>query len=158
MKLKAKIEDSDRGWGSVFKRVKEARSGRVKVGVLADDARGSDDHGGLTVAELAALLHFGTEDIPARPWLAIAFDQQRQALTDMGTKLLGKVILEGMRLEQALGLMGAKLSAEAKKVITIGGQLAPNAPATIEAKGSDRPLVDTGRLVNANTWVIDKDR
>lgn len=156
MKFHAKIEDHDKGWGSVVKRVKQAKDGRVKVGVLADDSKGGADHGGLTVAELAVVQHFGTDEIAARPWLQMAFDQQREILSKMGAQLMAKVIFGEISMDQALGLMGAKLSAEAKKVITVGNQLEPNKPSTIAKKGSDRPLVDTARLLNANTWAIDK--
>jgi hypothetical protein len=154
--VSVKVEDRDHGWAALFKRVKQARDGKVKVGVLADDGKGGADHGGLTVAELAAVQHFGTDKIPARPFLAMAFDEQRETLADMGGKLLSKVIAGEMPQDKALGVLGMKLATEAKKVITVGSRLAPNAPATVEAKGSSRPLVDTGRLVNAVTHAIDK--
>jgi hypothetical protein len=146
VKPTVKIVDRDRGWKAMVQRAKRAREGRVKVGVLADDHKGGADHEGITVAELAVVLHFGTtpdengdQHIPARPFLAMAFDEQRDKLADMGGKLL------------------AKVSTEAKKVITVGNRLEKNADATVAAKGSSRPLVDTGRLVNAITYAIDKD-
>ena len=154
----ARLEDHDRGWGALIKRTKTTGRRKIKVGVLSSDPRGGADHGGLTVAELAVVQHFGTADgdIPPRPFLQMAFDQHREELTQMGAKLLAAVILGEMPEDRALGLLGAKLSAEAKKLITLGSQLTPNAPATVKAKGSDRPLVDTGRLLNAITWALDK--
>jgi hypothetical protein len=32
----------------------------------------------------------------------------------------------------------------------------PNAPGTIEAKGSDTPLIDTGFMINSTTFVTKK--
>jgi hypothetical protein len=158
MSAHVKVVDKDTGWAALFKRVKQARDGRVKVGVLADDEKGADDHGGLSVAELAAVLHYGTEDgsIPARPFLAMAFDEQREELSKLGGELMSEVLEGKMDSGRALGLMGAKLAAEAKKVISTGDKLQANSPATVAAKGSSRPLVDTGRLLNAITWAIDK--
>jgi hypothetical protein len=156
IKAKVQITDNDRGWTALNRRAKKAKDGRVKVGVLANDAKGNQDHGGLTVAELAAILHYGTDEIAARPYLAMAFDKIREELSKMGGELLTKVLTGQIPLDQALGLLGLKLSTEAKKIITEGRQLAPNAPSTIARKGSDRPLVDTARLLNANTWAIDK--
>jgi hypothetical protein len=155
-KVDVKVVDKDHGWAAMLRRVKQARDGRVKVGVLADDPKGGADHEGLTVAELAAVLHFGTDTIPARPFLAMAFEEQREALSQMGGALMSKVISGEMEQDKALGVIGLKLSTEAKKVISEGARLAPNAPATVAAKGSSRPLVDTGRLINAITWAIDK--
>lgn len=158
MKFHAKLEDHDRGWAAMFRAAKEVKERKVKVGVLAEGKGAeTEDQSGLTVAEIAALLHFGTDKIKKRPYLQMAFDQQREELVRMGEKLIGLVLLGKVPIDKALGLLGAKLSAEAKKVITVGRQLEPNRPSTIKAKGSDRPLVDTGRLLNANTWAIDKD-
>jgi hypothetical protein len=42
----------------------------------------------------------------------------------------------------------------AKRYILQGDNLAPNAPSTIKAKGSSRPLVDTSQLVKSITWVV----
>lgn len=160
MKPHVKVEDKDLGWKALFERIEKAKNEKVKVGVLADDAKGSEDHGGLTVAELAAILHYGTQDghIPARPFLAMAFDQQREVLAKMGGELFGQVLDGKIDTDKALGLMGLKLATEAKKVITTTDSLAPNAPSTVAAKGSSRPLVDTGRLLGAITWGKDDGR
>lgn len=159
MSAHVKVVDKDTGWIALFKRVKAARDGRVKVGVLADDPKGGAMEGDLTVAELATVLHFGTEDgrIPPRPFLTMALDEQREELAKMGGELMAEVIEGKMDQDRALGLIGAKLATEAKKVITTGDQLTPNAPSTVAEKGSSRPLVDTGRLLGAITWAIDKE-
>ena len=157
--LKVSVTDRDTGWAALFKRAKDAKDGRVKVGVLADDAKGDvETEGGLTVAELATVLHYGTSDgqIPPRPFLSMAFDEQRPALTAMGDKLISAVITGAVTAEKALNLMGLKLATEAKRVISVGAKLAPNAPSTVAQKGSARPLVDTGRLLGAITWAIEK--
>jgi hypothetical protein len=156
--MKAKIEDSDRGWGALFRRVKEAREGRIKVGVLASDKGGESADGGLTLAELATVLHFGTEDghIPARPFLQITFDEQREELAKFAARLIAAELLGKISGEKAAEMIGAKMAAEVRKTITVGSKLAPNAPSTIAKKGSSRPLIDTGRLLNAITWAVDK--
>ena len=133
-KLIVKVVDRDMGWNALVKRAKEAKDGRVKVGVLADDAKGGADHDGLTVAELAVVHHFGTSTIPARPFLAMAFDKNRQELIEMGAGLINAVITGKMTGTRALGLMGLKLSTEAKKVISTGSQLKPLAQSTITAR------------------------
>lgn len=158
VKAHIKVEDKDTGWTELFKRVREAEKGRVKVGVLADDAKGGEEHGELTVAQLASVLHFGTENgvIPARPFLTMAFDQHREELAKMGGELLDKVIDGKIPQDKALGLIGAKLAAEAKLNISAGNKLEPNKPSTVTHKGSSKPLIDTGRLLNAITWAVDK--
>ncbi len=163
------VIDKDRGWKAMLKAI-EAMAGEsyVKVGVLADDAKGGlhaiDPETGkaadLTVAEIAACNEFGTDHIPARPFLRPTFDAVRPELERMSVKgILG--ILDGrLSVGQVLNLMGAFLAAETKKTITVGAEIAPtNAPSTkarkqAKGKGTVRTLVDTGRMVGAITWTV----
>lgn len=158
----AKLEVRDHGFFELFKRAKEIKGGYAKVGVLADDNKGSKQHdedSPLTVAEIAAVLEYGTDDkhIPSRPALRSTFDKQLEPLAKDGKFLMGEVLMGRMPLEHALGIMGAKLSTETKKTITEGaGVPPPNAPSTIARKGSDRPWVDTATVLRAFTWAIKK--
>jgi phage gpG-like protein len=123
----------------------------------AEKESGSD----LTVAEIAAILHFGTKDqakvgaIPPRPFLNQTMDEHREEFTKLGARLFAATLLrnEGMTLNRALGILGAKVAAEVKKTIT-AGMKPGNAVRTIRAKGQDKPLIDTGRLLNAITWAV----
>lgn len=158
--MSAHLVDRDKGWRLMFLRAMQAKGAKVKVGVLADDSKGGDSHdpkSGLTTAELAVILHFGTDEIPARPFLAAAFDEHREELAKIGKHLLVEVLEGEVDLSKALDIIGAKLATEAKKKITTGeGMPPPNAPSTIKRKGSSRPLVDTGRTLNAITWAQEK--
>ena len=51
---------------------------------------------------------------------------------------------------EALGVFGKGLVQE--KIST--GDFEPNAPSTIRKKGSDKPLIDTGRLRQSVNYVI----
>lgn len=166
MSAKVRVVDKDKGWLAMLERAAEIKDARVKVGVLADDKQGGLHEVGadgkaseLTVAEVAAVLHFGTLDgrIPPRPFLTSTFEEQREELTELGKKLIEGILKGKMDVDRALNIMGAKLAAEVKKKITAGaGMPPPNAPSTIERKGSERPLVDTGRLLGAITWAVAK--
>jgi hypothetical protein len=159
--VRAQIIDRDLGWKDMTKAVAAMAGGAyAKVGVLADDSKGAEhvDDGGITVAELATVLEFGTEDkhIPARPFLRGTFDEKREELAGNAKTLIGKIIDREQTVKGALDVLGLKLATETKKTITDGaGVPPPNAPSTIEQKGSDRPLVDTGRLLNAITWAVE---
>jgi hypothetical protein len=149
----AKIIDKDLGWKELFKRAEEIENGRVRVGVLSDAMVEGED---FTLAELAAVHEYGTEDgrIPERSFLRSTFDDKREEMVELG-KTLVKDVLAGRRTtEQALGLLGAKLAAAVKARI-VGRIPPPNQPSTIARKGSDKPLIDTGRLRNAVTWSVD---
>jgi len=173
--VRAKVIDRDLGWRAMIKAVESlAGDSYAKVGVLADDSKGgalsrkpkrayaqgvvldesTDDI--LTVAELASVMEYGTEDghIPARSFLRSTFDEKRDEIKETGAKCLGKILDGKMSLGTALNLMGLQLATDVKKKITIDGVPPPDAPSTIAAKGSDRTLVDSGRLLGAITWQV----
>lgn len=159
---------------------KAAQESHVLVGVIAkkggDEAHADSD---ITMIELAAIHEFGatvnlgartrvsdrkqlpatTIRIPQRSFIRSTF-KRADVTREMGelcAKLTSKVI-QGMPLKQALGLLGAWGTAKVKDTIntrqTVGPDPQPNAASTIAAKGSDLPLVDTGRLINAITWLV----
>lgn len=169
MGIKAKLEVKDKGLIALFKRVRAIQKSRVKVGVLAD-GRGGAKHGrseadavtqggrsSLTIAQIAAILEFGTEDgrIPPRPALRNTFDTMRPELVELGKKLMGAVVDGKIDVVKALNIMGAKLANGVKRTITAGaGVPPPNAPSTIAKKGSSRPWVDSGQVVGAISWEV----
>lgn len=97
-----------------------------------------------TLAQIAAKNEFGTERIPSRPWLRTAL----QVSAQKWRRLAGDVV-KASRTDQgpepALRVLGVVMVGDCKESLLDGGW-APNAPMTIERKGSDQPLVDTGRL------------
>jgi hypothetical protein len=152
-----RVVDVDHGWKALKKALTAAahRGSYVKVGVLgAGGGRAGD---GISNAELAAVQEFGTLDghIPARPFIGATYDMNREKYVEQIRKDLGKV-LEGKRtIAQTLARAGLKFSSDVKSVV-VGDQwqLAPNKAATVRKKGSDRPLVDTGRMINSVTYEV----
>jgi hypothetical protein len=157
MPERVKLVIKDTGWIAMIRRYKQMKESYANVGVLADDSKGEEVPAGsdLTVAEIAVVNEFGTKDgrIPSRSFVRSAFDEQRETLAEIGKKLLSSWLVGETTLEKALDLLGSKLSTEIKKKITTGaGVPPPNAPSTIKAKGSSRPLVDEAKMVGAVTW------
>jgi phage gpG-like protein len=139
-KGKAKLVAKDHGLAALWKRAQDLarlKTARVRVGVLSDTEKGGMrvPGGALTLAELAAVLHFGTKDgrIPARPFLTITFEAKKEHLRKLGADLMAKVIFGEIPLETALNAMGAYMAAETKNTITAGVP-PPNAPSTAIAK------------------------
>lgn len=94
--------------------------------------------------------------IPPRPFLEPAFKANADKLRVQQLKII-KAALEGspekMSIEvQKLGLLGQSI-VKAWFVDPRNGW-APNAPSTIAAKGSDKPLIDTGELRNSISYVV----
>lgn len=152
----------DRVWRSLLGRLNEMSGAKLKVGVLASDG-GAEAHtpGSISIIELAAIHEFGSPaaGIPERSFLRAGMREAAKTwLPEMCRKLVKGVVIGRFTPEQALDMLGAKAAASVKNYITAGAHIPPPlAPATIARKGSDRPLVDTGRLVDAISWEVAKE-
>lgn len=102
-----------------------------------------------TLEEVALWNEFGTETIPARPFLSRAL----KSATTRCNKLMQVRMEENADLEQIAKEIGLVLQDEIKQQIT-RGQFAPNAKSTIARKKSSHPLIDTGNLRQSVHWGI----
>lgn len=154
----------DSRWQKIRATVSRAARAHVKVGVLSD---GGGSHEGIGVVALAAIHEFGSPaaGVPERSFIRRTFTVHADELGKVTAKLAKKVVENAMPLEQALGILGAWGAAKVKGTIkswtwapedgglssTVVQELSPR---TIERKGSDRPLVDTGRMVDSITHQV----
>lgn len=128
----------------------------VKVGVLSSKG-GDADRDGISMVELAAIHEFGSPaaNIPERSFIRRTFAAKEREVAAMSSKIGAAIFAGRMDARRGLEILGAWGATEVKKTITSGAGIPPpNAPSTIAKKGSDRPLVDTGRLLGAITWEV----
>ena len=64
--------------------------------------------------------------------------------------------LDGAPLDRGLALVGAQAVSNVQDTIRDLDD-PPNAPSTIAAKGADNPLIDTGRMRQSITYVVESD-
>lgn len=156
------VKEVDRGWSALMDAVRayKAQDPHVKVGFLDDGGPGSKDHdpgGALTVAELAAVMEYGTDDghIPARSFVGATFEANKpRYIKDLGV-LLGGVYEGKLSVQKVFAIMGQRMVSDINRAVRSGdGIPPPNAPSTIAAKGSDRTLIDTARMIAALTYAV----
>jgi len=103
---------------------------------------------GTSVAYVAAIQEFGAPavGIPARPFMQPTVREKKDTWVKIIEKQLPKVALGKMSAFDVLELGGISAAADIQtKISSI--YTPPNAPATIRAKGSAKPLVDTGLML-----------
>ncbi len=154
---------ADKGWQQIKRNMRSLDNKVVRVGVIGDEAAAPAGDG-ITMGELAGVHEFGAAIqqrwgvlvIPERSFIRATVAENQRAYSLLIAKL-GPSVLEGKRTEeQALSLLGARAVGDMQKRIARGID-PPNAPSTIEAKGSSKPLVDEGRLRASITYaVVDK--
>ena len=153
------IKKVDKRWQALRKHVIElaAKKAYVKVGVLQDKPHEGSDLG---VLEIACVHEFGSPaaHIPERSFIRSTFHTQEEGLRKV-TARAAKAAFDGkIGLGQALGLIGAWGVAAMQRTIrthaTVGPEEQANKPATIAAKGSSTPLIDTGALMQSLSWQV----
>lgn len=132
-----------------FKEIDELIAKKVFVGFQAGRAAEED---GTDIATVAAWNELGTENIPSRPFLRMSVDENEDKINAMCAQQV-KNLCNGGSAESVLKEVGAfGVSLVQEKIGN--GSFAPNAPATIKAKGSDHPLIDSGRMRQSVHYVV----
>lgn len=151
-----------RQWDKLLKELsKAAEEPHARVGLL--DGKGGEEtrDGGLTNAQIGGVHEFGSSaaHVPERSFLRrTVYESGREVLLRTAKMVAQRIYANNMPVETGLNILGSVGAAEVKKTITQGeGVPPPNAPATVARKGSSRPLVDTGRMVQSITWDVQMD-
>lgn len=154
----------DRGYTKAINRLREMFDEQeVVIGIVEADAQSVHDslqsQGGkpgskdLKIVELAAVHEFGTEHIPQRSFLSAWFDKNVREISQVISKVAAEMSEEKISEDQALGKIGLWGVASVQKRIQSG--LSPKLQqATINRKGSSKPLIDTGRLWQSIRHVV----
>jgi len=118
----------------------------VTVGVHQDDNARPDQANN---AQIGAMNHFGTDRIPARPWLDVGVASASQEVLDT----IAEAIEDGEPMDVALNRVGLVAVAGVQNYMDELSSPA-NAPSTVKRKGSDNPLIDTGELKQSVNYKI----
>lgn len=110
---------------------------------------------GTPVAYVATIHEFGTARIPARPFM-------RPAVSDNGQQWLEQLadgakasLTGGPPPASVLELVALGAAANvAEKIVAVTSP--PLSPATVARKGSSKPLVDTGQMLQSVTGKVEK--
>ena len=134
----------------------------VRVGFTAGGAgRGANGEpvsaeecgSGATVAEIAAFNEFGTEHIPARPFMRQSAENNKDAISAMCRIQMEALARGETDADGALRALGALQVGLVQHEMTEGG-FAENAESTKKRKDSSMPLIDTGRMRQSVHYVV----
>lgn len=146
-KVKRAIENADIevlvGYPSGLTHIETTHSVNPETGERTTGTRDGGD-----LAELAEKLHYGTADIPARPFLEDGLNENQEELRRELAKELERLKATGKANLDKIGTLAVGRIQE----LVMGGyyrEKAPNAPLTVYLKGSDTPLVDGANMINS---------
>lgn len=152
---------NDKVLKKLIKDFKKLNAQSTRIGVLGSKG-GNEDRDGITMVELAVVHELGAPDlgIPQRSFIRETFEDSKvkTELKEMFAKVVKSIIAGKLDADKAMEVLGHWGVSKIKNRITFGEGISPaNAPYTIARKGSSRPLVDTGRLINAINHEVSKD-
>ena len=153
MSRRNSVQEIDQGWGAIKDQVAKAKGSSVNVGILSDAQPHPDD--GADMILIAAANEFGTDTIPARPFIRGAFDANQRRLTQTASRLFGLIMEGKLTSRRALALLGEEHQGQVQEYLQ-ALDTPPNAPRTVAQKGSSNPLVDEGHLLESIRWEYDE--
>ena len=131
-----------------FAELKKLAESEIQVGFQSDQTY----EDGTSLAEIAAINELGSSDTPARPFMRQSFENHEAELK-AGCEAANRIVNSGGSAEQALQQLGAMAKGLVQDEI-VNGDFAPNAESTIQKKGSEQPLIDTGTMRQSVNFVI----
>lgn len=169
--ITAKISDDDREWRKLVARMDGMRTAHVAVGLHSDAKpyeRGQEEPA--NVAQIASFHEFGTDTIPARPFIGPTVDGKRDEYGRLMERVARLIVVGKLTPKRALALVGEQMSADIKAAIRALTD-PPLAESTIAAKkrkaaylgaekaeayaaGGANPLIDTGHMLNSVTYAV----
>lgn len=151
---RAVVKDIDRGWQSIEKELVAFRGASVLIGfqegeVTKKEVKGQrEKEGGLSMAQIAASNEFGAKNVPARPFMRTSFDENVSKINKL-VNLQYQAVQDGKKsAEKALTAIGVVMvGLIQQKIRAIVSP--PNSPRTIGIKGSSKPLIDFGQMIQS---------
>jgi len=140
------------------KNLKELSKMSVAVGVLSGAGTYKN---GTEITTIASVHEFGAphKNIPQRSFLRVPFAHEKIRLNKVIDKSFMALANGKISVKSAYDIIGA----EARNIVikafsTSGfGKWEGNSNITVAKKGSSKPLIDTGRLMQSITWEVRHD-
>lgn len=154
MSRRAVVVDTDMGMEAVVAEIEKLNNSYVTVGFQQGTVTRSQTKGqrskkaGLSMPQIAAQNEFGTDIIPARPFMRTAVDSNREKINKAISGQYDKIVAGESTVKKSLNLLGLYMTGLIQKQIR-ATHYPPNAPSTIARKKSSHPLIDFGQMIQS---------
>lgn len=156
MSFKLKVDKS--GWNKLKKELLKGSDLEVKVGIVEPTNYGSDNDN-LSVAQVWQWQEEGVpaQNIPTRPAIRVGFMApiKKGSYDKMFAESMQRIASGKSTFKQEYTRIGVQAKADLKKAVA-DWDTPRNAPYTIELKGFDNPLIDSGLLYESIDFKVDK--
>ena len=144
----------------LLKELKKLKKLQVRVGVQGGKLHtkkfpDGKEKLGADLVDIAIWNELGTDKIPARPFLGQTVDLHGGEIQQISAEMVQNICKGQLDAQSAFKKIGVVTVGYVQDQIT-NGEFEPNAPMTVQRKGSDQPLIDTGQLRRGISYVICK--
>jgi hypothetical protein len=168
-----RVKYIDNGIGRIKNNLLTIDNSFTHVGFPKEEEEADGPAGSMTeVAQIAVYNEYGTKDIPARPFMSLAYKTNVDGLKRLQAQMYKRVLRNEITVKQGLAIIGEWLSAKMKRTID-SVSTPPNAPSTIKQKNAAlmrrtsakalektpsigttaHPLINTAQMRNSITHV-----
>ncbi|MBN6075800.1 hypothetical protein HYE60_11200 [Aggregatibacter actinomycetemcomitans] len=125
----------------LIEQMKSLKEKAVYVGFPAEFDEKVEGSENFNLASLAAVLEFGNEHIPSRPFLRQTLEENQEKYT----ALFVQWFEQGVQVAQIYERLAVMAQGDVQMNI-VKGEWVENAKSTIRRKKSSKPLIDTGKM------------
>lgn len=155
-KLMAKVIDKETKAGKKFRQeIEKLKKLQVRVGYQRGEENIESEGESADLCDIAVYNELGTENIPSRPFMRDSVDNHAEQINAFLKKQMALLAKGDTTAEQMMKSIGVFQKGLVQAEI-VDGDFEPNAPSTIKKKGSDKPLIDTGKMRQSVNFVIVK--
>lgn len=161
------VEIRDLGLAAMRKQLEAMRDSAITIGHQGASGRETHPNADASVAQVAAWMEFGTpgsddrtygvprRHIPSRPFVRMTFAQHQPEFTVKMRDALSAIIGRRKTVEQAQDEIGELMLERLRETILAAkGWAAPLAQVTIDRKGHDDPLIESGALYDRASYAV----
>lgn len=126
---------------ALIERLRVDKDKAVYVGFPAEFDKPVEGTENFNLASLAAVLEFGNEHIPSRPFLRQTLEENQEKYTALFVQWFN----QGVPITQIYEQLAITAQGDVQMNI-VKGEWVVNAKSTIKRKKSSKPLIDTGKM------------
>lgn len=156
-KLGKNVTFTDKGIGDIFKASEQIAVMDVIVGYVGSAGSEAHPEAGISVATLAAMQEFGTDNNPARSFMRSTMMDQQQRIAEIWAEQMVEIYISDKDPISAYADIGKQVSRLIlNKFDRAKGWATALDSKTVDEKGSNTPLVDSGKLRKNLGWAVTK--
>lgn len=159
MTAKISIKDTDLGFKKIVAQLKSLGTKEVLVGIQEGSKTksvskvGRKSKSGNLIADYATENEFGTSKIPERSFIRSSWDENINFIEYITEIQYAKIVDGKNTVNQSLKSIGKSVERLIKQKIR-QIQFPPNSKKTIAEKGSSKPLIDFGNMINSVRYTV----